>query len=217
MTRSCSPGTSCARLTTEVGVDPPGEHGVDLDVVAGPRRCERFGELDDAALARAVGGRERCAEDRQHRSDVDDLAAADALEVPDSARREQRNALVRLVSMTWRHSSSSSSCAGLRTLVPALFTRMSRRPQRRTASATSASTDSSLQTSTVSAIASVPSACRSRTAALDFSALRAATTTRAPALASPRAMPRPMPPFPPVTIATFAMQVKHVGPHSETG
>ena len=46
----------------------------------------------------------------------------------------------------------------------------------------------------------------SSTAAGDFSALRAATTTRAPARASPRAMPSPMPPLPPVTIATLPLR-----------
>src|ERR1700730_4786099 len=42
----------------------------------------------------------------------------------------------------------------------------------------------------------------SATAASAFSALRAATTTRVPATASPRAMPSPIPPLPPVTTAT---------------
>src|SRR5580693_7315092 len=42
----------------------------------------------------------------------------------------------------------------------------------------------------------------SATADAAFSALRAATTTRAPVAASPRAMPSPIPPLPPVTTAT---------------
>jgi fructose-1,6-bisphosphatase len=54
--------------------------------------------------------------------------------------------------------------------------------------------------------ASVPKAWSSRTAALDFSLFRPATTTRAPALARPRAIPNPMPPFPPVTIATLPLR-----------
>src|SRR5438477_11604995 len=47
-----------------------------------------------------------------------------------------------------------------------------------------------------------PSADNSPTALSDFSRLRAAMTTAAPAAASPFAMPSPMPPLPPVTIAT---------------
>ena len=42
--------------------------------------------------------------------------------------------------------------------------------------------------------------------ACDFSRSRAAMTTVAPAEASPRAMPSPMPPFPPVTTATFPLK-----------
>src|SRR5437773_7743865 len=42
---------------------------------------------------------------------------------------EQRYALVRLVSSTWRHSASDTSCGGFRMLVPALFTRTSSRPK----------------------------------------------------------------------------------------
>src|SRR4029079_7383467 len=41
---------------------------------------------------------------------------------------EHRYALVRFVSMTSRHSASESVSGGLRMLMPALFTRMSRRP-----------------------------------------------------------------------------------------
>src|SRR5262249_14603553 len=62
--------------------------------------------------------------------------------------------------------------------------------------------------STLSAIAFAPSASRSLTAAALFSALRAATTIAAPACASPRAIPRPMPPLPPVTIATRPFRSK---------
>src|SRR5438552_18013064 len=44
------------RTAREVGVDPARQDGVDLDVVAGPRSREGFGELDDTALARPVRG-----------------------------------------------------------------------------------------------------------------------------------------------------------------
>jgi hypothetical protein len=39
-----------ARLARERGVDPAGQHGIDLDVVLGPGAGERPGELHDAAL-----------------------------------------------------------------------------------------------------------------------------------------------------------------------
>src|SRR5580765_6937830 len=45
-------------------------------------------------------------------------------------------------------------------------------------------------------------------AAALFCALRPATTTFAPAAARPRAMPRPMPPLPPVTTATRPFRSK---------
>ena len=47
-----------------------------------------------------------------------------------------------------------------------------------------------------------------------FAALRPATTTDAPAPASPRAMPNPMPPLPPVTIATLPVRSKRFIPWS---
>src|SRR6476619_4411575 len=80
---------------------------------------------------------------------------------------------------------------------------MSRRPQRSTVDFTSAATAASSATSTAIENGWPPSFSRSRTAASDFVWLRAATTTRAPARASPRAMPKPIPPLPPVTIATL--------------
>src|SRR5215208_1396408 len=68
--------TALTRGARERGVDPAGKHGVHLDVVARPCRGERARHLDDSALARGVGRSERGAEDRHHRADVDDLAAA---------------------------------------------------------------------------------------------------------------------------------------------
>jgi len=60
----------------EIGVDPARQHRVDLDVVGGPGDRAGTRELHDAAFARGVSRREACAEDRHHRADVDDLAAA---------------------------------------------------------------------------------------------------------------------------------------------
>src|SRR5438874_581297 len=60
----------------EVGLDPARQHRVDLDVVGRPRGGHRLGQLHDAALRGGVGRRERGAEDRHHRADVDHLATA---------------------------------------------------------------------------------------------------------------------------------------------
>ena len=46
------------------------------------------------------------------------------------AARLHKNALVRLVSITWFHSASVSWSTDLRTVMPALLTRMSSLPQR---------------------------------------------------------------------------------------
>src|SRR5437763_12286262 len=61
-------------------------------------------------------------------------------------------------------------------------------------------------TSAVTDIALVPRCWSSATAALDFASLRPTTATAAPASARPRAMPSPMPPLPPVTIATLPVR-----------
>src|SRR5688572_10296329 len=49
----------------------------------------------------------------------------------------------------------------------------------------------------------MPCDCRSRNADADFSALRPTISTVAPDWPIPRAIPRPMPPLPPVTSAIF--------------
>src|SRR2546425_1248404 len=126
-----------------------------------------------------------------------------ALFIAGYAAREHRKAEVRLVSRTRRHSSRVRSWTGFRMLVPALLTRMSRRPSRSMVAFVIASTDASLVTSTSMAIAVPPCRSISVAAARDFSRFRAATTIWAPAAASPCAIPRPMPPFPPVTTATL--------------
>src|SRR5439155_268540 len=64
------------RPARERGVDPARQHRVDLNIVQGPRRGARPGELNDPALGGGVGRREAGAEDGHHRTDVDDLAAA---------------------------------------------------------------------------------------------------------------------------------------------
>src|SRR5258708_6748058 len=113
-----------------------------------------------------------------------------------------RKALVRLVSITACHSAAVYSCGCLRILLPALLTRMSSRPNFATVSLISPRQAPSLQTSTLVDAAFAPRPASSFTAALLLAASRPAIITAAPAWASPRAMPSPMPPLPPVTIAT---------------
>src|SRR5829696_1093994 len=86
--------------------------------------------------------------------------------------------------------------------MPALLTRMSSRPKRSLACRTMSRHEPGSAASNGMKALAAPEAARLATAASDFSRLRAATTTVAPAAARPRAMPSPMPPLPPVTIAT---------------
>src|ERR1700687_976533 len=105
--------------------------------------------------------------------------------------------------MTLSHSSSSSACGALRILMPALLTRMSIRPSSRKVRSTMAVMAALSVTSATTDIALTPCRLSSATAASDFASLRPTITTLAPASASPRAMPRPMPP---VTIATLPLR-----------
>src|SRR5437899_1659833 len=124
---------------------------------------------------------------------------------------EQRKAEVRFVSRTRCHSASVYSWIGLRMFVPALFTRMSRRPKRSRVALTSRATAVSSVTSTLTASAGAPSPSISATALRDLSTLRAATTMPAPAAARPRAIPSPIPPLPPVTTATRPLRSNTLG------
>src|SRR5882672_7481494 len=110
--------------------------------------------------------------------------------------------------MTLSHSSMSSACGGLRILMPALLTRMSIRPSSRTVRSTMVATADLSVTSAGTDIALTPRCLRSATAAFDFASLRPTIAMSAPASASPHAMPRPMPPLPPVTIATLPLRSK---------
>src|SRR5439155_45194 len=111
--------------------------------------------------------------------------------------------LVRLVWITLFHSAISSACGGLRILMPALLTRMSIRPSSPVTRLTMAATASLSVTSAATAIALAPPCLSSATAAADLASLRPTTAIAAPARARPRAMPSPMPPLPPVTMATL--------------
>src|SRR5689334_3352398 len=93
-------------------------------------------------------------------------------------------------------------------LVPALLTRISIRPSSLPTRSIIAATAALSVTSVATAIALTPRLYRSSTALADFASLRPTTAISAPASASPRAMPRPMPPLPPVTIATLPLRSK---------
>src|SRR6185436_1319929 len=191
----------------QIGVDPPRQHGVGLDVVGGPGAGAGARELHDAAFARRVGGSKTGAEDRHHRADIDDLAAAGRSHRGWTAW-EHRKALVRLVWITLFHSAMSSACGGLRMLMPALLMRMSIRPSSPTTRLTMAATAALSVTSAATAIALAPLCSSSATAAADLASLRPTTAIAAPACARPRAMPSPMPPLPPVTMATLPVRSK---------
>src|SRR5262249_47329616 len=75
-------------------------------------------------------------------------------------------------------------------------------PKRSTVAATMASIDALSETSTAHDAHAGPILARDSTAARDLAASRPATITLALARASPSAMPSPMPPLPPVTMAT---------------
>jgi len=80
-------------------------------------------------------------------------------------------------------------------LMPALLTRMSIRPSSFAARATISATADLSVTSATTDIALTPHCLISTTAALDFASLRPTIAISAPASASPRAMPSPMPPL----------------------
>src|SRR5580704_15166015 len=91
-------------------------------------------------------------------------------------------------------------------LMPALLTRMSIRPSSPRTRATMSSTAALSVTSAVRQIALMPRSLSSATAAVDLASLRATMAISAPASASPHAMPKPMPPLPPVTMATLPVR-----------
>ena len=88
-------------------------------------------------------------------------------------------------------------------MIPALFTTTSMRPKRSRVASIKRSTSSRFPASAGTASAGAPRASSSFTAASRRAASRPETTTEAPSSASDRAMARPMPRPPPVTIATF--------------
>ena len=113
-----------------------------------------------------------------------------------------KNALVKFVSSTQRNSSGFRSSGRLRILLPALFTNMSILPNLSSvADAISAPEVGSVMSFSIGKT-STPSFSNIETAWAFFSELRPTSAILAPAFANPSAMPRPIPPLPPVTIAT---------------
>ena len=119
------------------------------------------------------------------------------------AARDTMKTPVRFTSITPFHSSRLRSWGSLRTFTPELLTTMSNPPNCSTQLAIAASTAALSVTSQLRPMARAPAASSSATAPAVLSGLRAATATLAPARANPSAMPLPIPPFPPVTSATF--------------
>ena len=110
------------------------------------------------------------------------------------------------VSITVRHSSSARSSGRFRMLIPALLTRMSIPPRRSATVSAMCRCAADSVTSASIAIVLAPIASSADTARADFPASRPTTAMLAPARASPRAIPNPMPPLPPVTTATFPVR-----------
>src|SRR5450631_102338 len=104
--------------------------------------------------------------------------------------------------MTESHSSSLILAIQLSRAIPTLFTRMSTRPKRSTLWAISASAPSLVLTSATTGNPTASSASRSFSACPILSATMSFSTTLAPARASLRAIPAPMPCPEPVTTAT---------------
>ena len=112
----------------------PGRHRVHPDAARRPVDRELARELDDCALARAIGDLVGEPDDAGDGGDVDDRAAASVSR--GSASRAWTNAPRTFVRSTASHSSSVVSSVGLSRNCAALLTRMSSLPNRSTASAT---------------------------------------------------------------------------------
>ena len=118
-----------------------------------------------------------------------------------AASRPTTKALVRLASITFRHSSVASSTMGLRNWMPALLTRMSISMSSRSSRSKAAVTAASSVTSKRATSTAYPRAFISAAAADRRSWSEPLSTTVAPAAASPSAMALPSPREDPVTRA----------------
>ena len=135
------------------------------------------------------------------------------LPVPESRRcgttaRVARTAACRLELYVASQTSSVSS----RARVPALFTSASSRPKRATVSVTSRSMSFACETSATMPSASTPRSRSSASVWRNASSPRAQMATRQPSPAKARAIERPMPRLPPVTIATLSRRPRSMLP-----
>lgn len=124
-----------------------------------------------------------------------------------STSRHMRTAPITFSSQSSCHLASSTSAKGAAAEVPALFNRMSTRPQRCSAACASRSQSAATVTSAGTASTSAPVAARISSAArCRCSARRAAIATMAPSAASFCALARPSPSLPPVMMATLSFR-----------
>ncbi len=134
------------------------------------------------------------------------------LTIDRAASFERRKTALSWVSMTLSQSSGfSCNTPPLNDTLPALFTRMPMPPSSRSTWFSAGSNPARLVTSTFTATAAAPIAFNSESTRWFFSSFRPNTATAAPAWANPSAMPRPIPPLPPVTTATRPVRSNNAG------
>src|SRR2546425_1273848 len=114
---------------------------------------------------------------------------------------ENRNAPVRLMSITFCHFSSGIASGRAPQLTPALLIRMSTSPYPASVLSTTACTWTGFATSQIAASTRTPRARSASTVGVSHSSRRAQSMSAAPASARPSAISRPRPRDPPVTIA----------------
>ncbi len=125
-----------------------------------------------------------------------------------AAAWHRKNSVFRLVSITASQSSSEKSSASSRRIIPALLTRISRRPSLPTTVSTTSVTGSIEDRSAETSSQRRPSA---RTcSAVPSAGLRPTAAISAPACASAMAMPCPIPVLAPVTSAVRPVRSKGV-------
>ena len=128
-----------------------------------------------------------------------------------AASLQRRKTELSCVSMTQSQSSGFSFMTPpLNDTFPALFTSMLTLPSSLSTLLTAGSNPARFVISTFKATARTPIAFNSESTRWFFSSLRPHTATAAPASANPSAMPRPIPPLPPVTMATRPVKSNNV-------
>ena len=129
-----------------------------------------------------------------------------------AASFERRKTALSCVSITLSQSSDfSCNTPPLSDTLPALLTRMSMPPSSLSTLLSAGSNPARLVTSSLTATDRTPIALNSESTRWFFSSLRPNTATAAPASANPSAMPRPIPPLPPVTTATRPVKSNSAG------